>query len=168
MIWSTLWAKLRGQLKGDLMRRPAAVAGTVSMFVTVLCAVNPVGAHVMLDYPNGGEVLEAGAVAAIEWHVVIGHATNDWDLWYSVNGSGGPWIVIIADLPPGDITTGAIHTFDWTVPGVESDQVRVRVRQDNIGTDYEDVSDGDLTIQAVIFGDGFESGTTGGWSMVVP
>ena len=70
MIWSPLWAKLRGQLKGDLMCRRVAVAGTVLMLVTILCAVNPVGAHVMLDYPNGGEVLEAGTVAAIEWRVL--------------------------------------------------------------------------------------------------
>ena len=66
MIWSTLRAKLRRQLKGDLMCRRVAVAGTVLMLVTILCTVNPVGAHVMLDDPNGGEVLEAGAVAAIE------------------------------------------------------------------------------------------------------
>lgn len=48
------------------MCRRVAVTGTVLMPVTILCAVNPVGADVMLDDPNGGEVLEAGAVAAIE------------------------------------------------------------------------------------------------------
>ena len=92
----------------------------------------------------------------------------NWDLWYSVTGPGGPWIEIAADLPPGDISAGSIHTYDWTVPGLESNQVRVRVRQDNDGTDYEDVSDGDLTITEGIFTDGFESGFTDEWSATVP
>ncbi len=136
--------------------------------VVILVSAGTVNAHVMLDHPNGGEVLGAGTVAVIEWHVIIGHATLDWDLWYSVTGSGGPWIEIAADLPPGDISPGSVHTHDWIVPGLESGQVRIRVRQDNDGTDYEDVSDGDLTITEGIFADGFESGFTDEWSITVP
>lgn len=146
----------------------AAVGRVVLFVVAILAAAGTVGAHVMLDDPNGGEVLGAGTSAVIEWHVLIGHATINWDLWYSVTGPSGPWIEIAVDLPPGNTASGAIHTFDWLVPAVEADQVRVRVRQDNSGTDYEDVSDADFTITATIFEDGFESGSVGAWSDATP
>ena len=135
------------------------------LIVLILAVAEIAAAHVILDHPNGGEVLAGGSSAVVEWR---SHATNDWDLWYSVTGPGGPWIEIVADLPPGDITTGAIHTYDWTVPALDSDQVRVRVRQDNIGTDYEDFSDGDLMITAVLFANGFESGNADAWLVVAP
>ncbi len=112
--------------------------------------------HVGLDEPNGGEVLEAGTVFTVIWHVAIQHNTQNWDLWYSTSGADGPWTMIVEDLPAGDTSTGAVHTFDWTVPDDESTQVRVRVRQENAGTDYEDVSEFDLAIEAApdVPGDG--------------
>ncbi len=40
-----------------------------------------------------------------------------------------------------------MHTYDWTIPReAVSDQVRVRVRMDNRGTDYEDMSDENFTV----------------------
>ena len=36
---------------------------------------------------------------------------------------------------------GSIHTYNWTVPAVVDSSVWVRVRMDNSGTDYLDVSD---------------------------
>jgi len=65
----------------------------------------------------------------------------------------------------GDTAAGSLHSFTWTVPDDPSTTVRVRVRQDNTGTDYFDVSDADLAIegQGMIFADGFESGDTGAW-----
>jgi hypothetical protein len=139
-----------------------------SLVAALLVVAAPATAHVMLDEPNGGEVLDAGGVATIQWQVLIGHDTLNWDLWYSITGPSGPWIVIAEDLPPGDISSGAVHTFTWTVPLVDSDQVRVRVRQDNSGNDYEDLSDDDFTIHGLVFVDGFEDGTTGEWTAVVP
>ena len=146
------------------MHNPASAARWLVFILLVLAASGVAHAHVMLDYPNGGEMIEVGTIAEIEWHVVIQHGTIGWDLWYSINGSGGPWIEIVAGLPPGNTSTGAIHTFGWTVPDVESNQVRVRVRQDNGGVDYVDISDADLLITVALFKDGFESGDTGGWS----
>jgi len=146
----------------------ASASKSAVLIVAVLASAGTVGAHVELDYPNGGEVLEAGTTAVIEWHVLISHATLNWDLWYSLTGPGGPWIIIAEDLPPGDITAGAVHTFDWSVPGSQSNEVRVRVRQDNDGLDYEDISDDDFTVETVIFEDDFESGTTLAWSAVEP
>ncbi len=131
-------------------------------------AAGPASAHVALDSPNGGEQLAVGSTVTIHWHVVIGHTQLDWDLYYSTTGPDGPWIAIALDLPVGNGSTGAAHTYDWTVPDDPSNQVRVRVVQDNSGFDYEDVSDGDLAIVSeTLFVDGFESGNTTGWSGVV-
>lgn len=102
--------------------------------------------HVGLDKPNGGEVLNAGDTFTTEWQVLISHALQNWDLWYSTVGSTGPWIVIANDLPAGSGLVGSVHTFDWTIPDTPSTNVYVRVRMDNTGTDYYDTSDAALTI----------------------
>ncbi len=117
----------------------------VGMFGMSLSA-SPAAGHVILDKPNGGESLGAGSVFTIEWHIQIPHTLLNWDLWYSTTGVDGPWIIIAMNLPPGDPAGGSIHTYDWTVPDDLSDQVRVRVRMDNNGMDYEDISTGNLTI----------------------
>ncbi len=97
-------------------------------------------AHVILNDPNGGEVLEVGSVFTIEWQIQISHDLQNWDVWYSTTGNNGPWIEVAMDLAPGSGAVGSIHTYDWTVPDTVSDQAFVRVRMDNNGTDYEDVS----------------------------
>jgi hypothetical protein len=113
--------------------------------VLVAIAASPAQAHVALDTPNGGEVLDVGAVVAISWHDTIEHGAANYDLWYSTSGGGGPWIEIAADLQRS--IGQQVQSYDWTVPDKPSDQVRVRVRQDNdSGSDYEDVSDSDLAI----------------------
>lgn len=116
-----------------------------TVLAAALCAA-PLCAHVHLLAPNGGEILRAGAVTVIRWEVSVQHDTQNWDLWYSVSGANGPWLPIAMDLPPGNISRGARHEYRWTVPATASTQVRVRVRQDNSGLDYEDISDSDLTI----------------------
>lgn len=119
------------------------------VFVGALCLASvQARGHVELDAPNGGEVLPVGSIFTIEWHIVIAHNQLNWDLWYSTTGPGGPWMLIAEDLPPGSQQAGSIHTYDWTVPDDPSDQVRVRVRMDNSGTDYYDESDADLTIES--------------------
>jgi hypothetical protein len=104
--------------------------------------------HVDLDAPNGGESFDVGEVVTVQWHVAIQHNTIDWDLWYSIDGPSGPWTTIVADLPAGDPTEGAVHTFDWIVPNDVDETVWVRVRQDNNGKDYFDVSDNPFAINA--------------------
>ncbi len=105
-------------------------------------------AHVILDSPNGGETLIAGQVVTVQWHVQISHGQQNWDLWYSTTGAGGPWVPIVMDLPAGSTAPNSTHQYDWLVPPTHSDQVRVRVRMDNAGTDYFDISNADLSIQA--------------------
>lgn len=114
--------------------------------VSMLQLATPAKAHVTLLEPNGGEVLEVGSNYTIRWTVAIPHDLQNWDLWYSSTGAGGPWTVVAMNLPGGDPNLGSIHTYDWTVPDNQSNQIRVRVRMDNSGVDYEDISDADFTI----------------------
>jgi hypothetical protein len=116
-------------------------------FTVLLVFCLPSFAHVQLLSPDGGENLDVGSVVTIEWKILIAHNLQNWDIWYSTTGAGGPWIEVAMDLPPGDPSAGSVHNYDWTVPEDVSNQVRVRVRQDNSGTDYYDVSNGDLSIR---------------------
>lgn len=101
-------------------------------------------AHVTLDAPNGGEELEAGSVSQIVWHETVTHQLVNFDLWYSVNGPEGPWLEIAPDINPA--AQEGSFSYDWTVPETPSEQVRVRVRQDNVAVDYEDISNANLAI----------------------
>ncbi len=109
-----------------------------------------VQAHVDLQYPTGGEILDVGSTVTILWDDVIPHGSANYDLWYSTSGANGPWQEIAADLL---FPAGTAYFFDWTVPDTPSEHVRVRVRQDNSGPDYEDISGSDITIVAGIAGE---------------
>ena len=111
-----------------------------------LLTANSARAHPIIDFPNGGEKLEVGSTYTIQWHISIAHDLLNWDLWYSTTGQFGPWIAIAMNLPPGDGGVGSIHTYDWTVPDDPDDSVWVRVRMDNAGTDYYDVSNAPFSI----------------------
>jgi hypothetical protein len=121
----------------SIQERPRIIGAAACAILVFIAA--PVLAHVELDAPNGGEVLEAGSTFMIRWHDVVNHGPANFDLWYSTTGPGGPWIDIITDHTGG-------HSYNWTVPDSPSDQVRVRVQQDNTGPDYLDVSDANLAI----------------------
>lgn len=134
------------------MRKSQLLLATVS----VLAALEA-SAHVTLDEPNGGEVLDVGDPFTVEWHVAIQHDTIAWDLEYSTDG-GGTWKEIAFALPPGNITAGAMHSYPWTVPDDPSPTVRVRVKQDNTGQDYYDMSNANLTILPEPSGSAFVAG----------
>jgi hypothetical protein len=104
--------------------------------------------HVQLNAPNGGEQLEVGSVFTTRWQIGIAHNQQNWDLWYSTSSSAGPWTVLAEDLPPGSAVVGSMHSYDWTIPDVVDDSLWVRVRMDNAGTDYYDVSNGSFSIVA--------------------
>ncbi len=129
--------------------RVLAVISIRSLFVAAVvlaCSATAARAHVHLHDPDGGEVLEVGSVFTIEWHIVIQHNQLNWDLWYSTTGSSGPWTTIAMNLPAGSFAVGSLHTYDWTIPNVVDDTVWVRVRMDNSGTDYYDVSNAPFSI----------------------
>ena len=122
------------------------VNGVVVAAAAAFVMANPARAHVRLDLPNGGEELEVGSIYTIQWTILISHSLQNWDLWYSTTGSNGPWTVIAMNLAPGSGAVGSVHTYDWTVPDDPDDSVWVRVRMDNSGMDYFDVSNAPFSI----------------------
>ena len=127
--------------RGSCLTR-ALVAGIL------LAAVGPAYGHVRLIVPNGGEQLDVGSVFTIQWTIVIQHNQLNWDLWYSTTGPTGPWTPIVMNLTPGSPSVGSVHTYNWIVPNDPDPSVWVRVRMDNSGTDYYDVSNGSFAIRA--------------------
>lgn len=121
--------------------------------LSLAAAATPALGHVILDAPNGGETMGAGCVFTITWHITIAHNLQNWDLWCSTAGPNGPWFVIVMNLPPGSGAVGSVHTYDWTVLDKLLPQVWVRVRMDNSGTDYYDVSNAPFSIVTSPIGD---------------
>ena len=91
-------------------------------------------AHVILDYPIGGETFTAGETIRIEWHLDIPHDQLDWDLNLSVDG-GDTWESIVLDIDT------AKTFYYWTVPAIDTQTGRIQVVQDNTGPDYYNESD---------------------------
>jgi len=118
------------------------------VFVAALfVAAGSTQGHTLLLNPNGGEVLPVGSVFTVRWQVTGGNYNPlNWDLWYSQTGAGGPWTELAFDLPAGSGAIGSIHSYNWTVPSVVDDTMWVRVRMDNAGVDYLDVSDASFSI----------------------
>ena len=125
-----------------MSRRLFRSSRLVGLAVVLGLFASPAQGHVNLLAPNGGEEMEGcpPPTFTITWKILIFHNQLNWDLWYSTNSAVGPWISIIQNLPPGSSAVGSIHTYNWTVPPVAADTVWVRVRMDNSGTDYYDVS----------------------------
>jgi len=98
-------------------------------------------AHVALDYPVGGETFNQGDTVDVQWHILIPHDLQNWDLYFSDDG-GVTWQAIELDLPPSQFN------YLWVVPGIATTQGRIKIYMDNSGTDYEDQSD-DFTITVV-------------------
>ncbi len=121
------------------------------IFVAALFVVaGPVQGHTLLLAPNGGEQLQVGSVFTVRWQVTGGNYNPlNWDLRYSTTGAGGPWTALALNLPAGSGANGSIHTYNWTLPPVVDDTVWVRVRMDNAGVDYLDVSNAPFSIVAI-------------------
>lgn len=104
-------------------------------------------AHVELDIPAGGEVLPAGSVFVITWHIKIPHTSFDsWNLWYATDNDLN-WIPIVADLPGGDPAVGSIHTYAWTVPDTPTEYGRIRVHLHTLDEgEYYSYNDAAFTI----------------------
>ena len=102
-------------------------------FFFYFMAAESSNAHVQLDYPSGGETLVAGETVIIQWAILISHDQNNWDLYFSSNG-GSDWVEIELDIDPARLD------YVWTVPLTLTENGRIRIVQDNNGTDYQDVS----------------------------
>src|SRR4030095_14438606 len=98
-------------------------------------------AHVILDYPQGGETFIVGETVTIQWHVYIPHNTINWDLYFSSDG-GNTWQLIQLDIPVGQLT------YQWEVPDNLTSLGKVKVIQDNTLEDYQDIS-GNFNIEVI-------------------
>jgi hypothetical protein len=103
--------------------------------IVVDCTV----AHVVLDYPVGGETFVIGDNVNIQWHISISHNQENWDLYFSDDG-GANWEAIQLDLHPAQLS------YQWIVPQLATEQARIKIYMDNTGGDYDDIS-ADFTIQ---------------------
>lgn len=109
--------------------------------LAIIILVGSAKAHVVLDFPVGGETFTAGDTVNIQWHIAITHNLQNWDLTFSPDG-GITWQVIQLDLDP------SVLNYQWIVPRVSTQQGRIRIYMDNVGTDYQDES-GDFTIEVM-------------------
>ena len=115
------------------------------LLVIFILSPTMIFAHVGLDYPNGGETFEAGSTVTIQWHIVIDHGPNNWDLYFSPDG-GSTVSGIALNLSKTQLS------YSWTVPQTSTSQGRIIVVQDNdVGTDYQDMSS-DFTIKVTTTG----------------
>lgn len=98
-------------------------------------------AHVALLNPSGGETFYPGETVTIEWQELISHNTSNWDLYFSSDG-GLTWDIIQIDIP---LVT---FSYQWTIPVTQTTQGRIKIVQDNVDSDYDDVSD-NFTISTI-------------------
>ncbi len=103
-------------------------------------------AHVDLNTPTGGETYKVCETVTIEWQIAISHTLLNWDLFYSDDG-GSTWDTIQIDIPPTGSSVGTIVTYDWVVPDIAGDSVKIWIYMDNAATDYQDKS-GNFTVLA--------------------
>lgn len=89
-------------------------------------------AHVELNYPEGGETFFSGDSIVIKWTEVAAHDAENWELYFSPDG-GSTWDTISANIPY------SVREYNWAVPFNELSTGRIKVIQNNSGTDYEDV-----------------------------
>lgn len=97
--------------------------------------------HAELTYPEGGETFQSGAVVEVTWQEVIQHDPLNWDLFFSSDG-GETWDTIQIDIPYETLS------YQWNVPGIQTDMGRIKIVQDNVADDYESISN-DFTITSV-------------------
>lgn len=109
----------------------------IPVIITLLIPFG-LSAHVQLDYPEGGETFYSGNTIDIKWTEVIHHNTLNWELYFSSDG-GITWQVIDDDIDY------ELRKFTWEIPAQGTTMGRIKVVQNNIGTNYESESD-DFTI----------------------
>jgi hypothetical protein len=86
--------------------------------------------------PNGGETWDATSEQLIHWTAADNAGVDSVDVDYSVNGLGGPWVVIQHGL-------AGVDSLAWTVPDVGTASAAVRVTvHDAAGLTAVDLSDG--------------------------
>jgi len=102
-------------------------------------------AHVQVNSPNGGEMLQGQQTFAIDWIDVIDHGSLvTYEIEFSADG-GNSWTQVVDGL----VYTGGVSTYDWLVPDLDTSQGRIRVTMHvNSFTTYSDTSNANFTIDA--------------------
>lgn len=113
---------------------------SVTLFI-LLITISPLIAHVYLINPNGGETYDPGQIIQIEWQEVIKHDILNWDILFSPDG-GVSWDTVKSNIPM------ATMNYSWEIPYISTSEGRIKIVQDNVYEDYEDVS-GDFEISSV-------------------
>jgi len=99
----------------------------------------PYNASLHLITPDGGETWQQGCPYTIEWES-DGDPIDSVDLEYSTDG----FSTDINEIVPGTPNDGE---YEWEIPDITSDTVRVRV-SDSAHPGVNDISDGDFSINA--------------------
>jgi hypothetical protein len=87
-------------------------------------ASTPAGLAVRFVRPGPAATLRTGSVRFVEWASAVppGSPPGRVSLGYSLNGPGGPWTLIAADLPDNG-------RYQWTVPEAQpTDDLRLAIR----------------------------------------
>lgn len=113
---------------------------SVTLFI-LLITISPIMAHVDLLNPNGGETYNPGQIIQIEWQEVLRHEPLNWDILFSSDG-GVSWDTVKSNIP---IST---MNYSWELPNIVTLAGRIKIVQDNVDVDYEDISD-DFVISSV-------------------
>ena len=93
--------------------------------------------YIILNYPNGGEILEGCESATISW--TRGGTSNNYKIEYSTNG-GVDWTVITNS----NYTSGT--TYSWSgIPDLTSSNCRIRISDASYPA-ATDISDAAFTI----------------------
>lgn len=92
-----------------------------------------VSAHVGITNPSSSVELKAGDIFTIEWEVIIEHNTKNWDILFS-SDDGKNWETIQLDIP---VDT---KSYNWMVPNRALSKAKIKIIQDNEGTNYEAIS----------------------------
>ena len=111
---------------------------------------------VIVEQPNGGEVLTVGTQYTIQWNSSDGTGVLRNDVYYSSTGTD-PYTLIGS-------TAGNVHSFDWIPPSGSTSSGRIKVvAQDSVLNEQEDVSDGTFVVNQTIT---YSAGA--GWNLVSP
>ena len=126
---------------GDLSGTDNPITVPMLHDVTVTAMFADVAAPtVLVNAPNGRELLFAGNAYTILWTAEDNAAVDSVDVDYSISGPEGPWMSIARGLPNSG-------SFEWTVPEQVSDSALVRVTAfDHALNAGSDTSDGLLSI----------------------
>ncbi len=131
-------------------RHPRAWLATITTSLAVVGGGGLASAEVELMSPHGG-AFDVGSQCSIEWMITGERLTENFDLYYSVDGPRGPWQKIAIDVPAPDISKGAVYKFSWEVPELRDSAVRIRVVQDNKGDeDFVAVSEPGFLVQPLV------------------